>query len=68
KAYFGSANLTGAGLGVKSDNRRNFENGVLTDEPSLVEPLAEQFDSVWRGACYVKCGRKKFCGDGPLEQ
>ena len=68
KAYFGSANLTGAGLGVKSDNRRNFENGVLTDEPSLVEPLAEQFDSVWRGACCVKCGRKKFCADGPLEQ
>ncbi len=68
KAYFGSANLTGAGLGVKSDNRRNFENGILTDEPSLVEPLAEQFDSVWRGACCVKCGRKKFCVDGPLEQ
>ena len=39
KAYFGSANLTGAGLGAKSDNRRNFENVLLTDEPSLVELL-----------------------------
>ena len=67
-AYFGSANLTGAGMGAKSERKRNFENGVLTDEPSLVEPLAEQFDSVWRGACCVKCGRKKFCADGPLEQ
>ena len=66
KAYFGSANLTGAGLGAKSDNRRNFENGVLTDDPSLVEPLCEQFDSVWRGACCVACGRKAFCGDGPV--
>ena len=66
KAYFGSANLTGAGLGAKSDNRRNFENGILTDEPSLVAPLSEQFDSVWRGACCITCGRKKFCGDGPL--
>ena len=66
KAYFGSANLTGAGLGAKSDGRRNFENGVLTDEPSLLEPLSEQFDSVWRGACCAKCGRRNFCGDGPV--
>ena len=27
-AYSGSANLTGAGMGAKSDNRRNFEAGV----------------------------------------
>lgn len=66
KAYLGSANLTGAGLGAKSDNRRNFENGILTDDPALIEPLSEQFDSVWRGACCVKCGRKSFCGDGPI--
>ena len=26
--------------------KRNFENGVLTDDPALVEPLVEQFDSV----------------------
>ncbi|MFO7810006.1 MAG: phospholipase D-like domain-containing protein, partial [Candidatus Delongbacteria bacterium] len=30
-AYAGSANLTGAGMGAKSDNRRNFENGIITD-------------------------------------
>ena len=67
RAYFGSANLTGAGLGAKSDNRRNFENGILTDEPSLVAPLSEQFDAVWRGARCASCGRKRFCGDGPLD-
>ena len=66
KAYFGSANLTGAGLGAKSDNRRNFENGLLTDEPSIVEPLCEQFDAIWRGAHCPKCGRKAFCGDSPV--
>lgn len=66
RAYFGSANLTGAGLGAKSDNRRNFENGILTDEPSLVVPLSEHFDAVWRGAYCAACGRRKFCGDGPL--
>ena len=63
KAYFGSANLTGAGMGAKSEKKRNFENGVLTDDPALVEPLVEQFDSVWRGAFCRDCGRRDHCGD-----
>ena len=46
KAYFGSANLTGAGMGAKSERKRNFESGILTDDPALVNPLVEQFDSV----------------------
>ena len=54
KAYSGSANLTGAGMGAKSERKRNFENGVLTDDPSLVEPLVEQFDAVWRNAPAAK--------------
>ena len=66
RAYFGSANLTGAGMGAKGGTRRNFENGVLTDEPALVEPLAEQFDAVWRGAHCPKCGRRQFCTDCPV--
>ena len=63
KAYFGSANLTGAGMGAKSEKKRNFENGILTDDPALVKPLVEQFDSVWRGAFCRECGRRKFCSD-----
>ena len=63
KAYFGSANLTGAGMGAKSEKKRNFENGVLTDDPALVEPLVEQFDSVWRGDFCRDCGRRDFCSD-----
>ena len=62
-AYLGSANLTGAGGGAKSETMRNFENGILTDDPSLVEPLFEQFDSVWRGDFCRNCGRRKFCSD-----
>ena len=54
KAYFGSDNLTGAGMGAKSVKKRNFENGVLTDDPALVEPLVEQFDAVWRNAPAAK--------------
>ena len=68
RAYFGSANLTGAGMGAKNENRRNFENGVLTDDPALLEPLAEQFDRVWLGSYCAKCGRRKFCTDCPVEK
>ena len=66
KAYFGSANLTGAGMGAKSERKRNFENGVWTDDPALVDPLVEQFDLVWRGAFCHDCGRRDFCGDPPV--
>lgn len=62
-AYIGSANLTGAGIGMKSSNRRNFEAGILTDDSSLVEAAIEQFDSVWRGAHCGLCGRKQYCSD-----
>lgn len=62
-AYIGSANLTGAGIGMKSDNRRNFEAGIFTDELYLVESAMEHFDSVWRGDHCKKCGRKDFCSD-----
>ena len=68
RAYFGSANLTGAGMGAKGENRRNFENGVLTDDPAFVEPLAEQFDAVWRGAYCGKCGRRQYCTDCPVAE
>ena len=63
KAYFGSANLTGAGMGAKSEKKRNFENGILTDDPALIDQLVEQFDSVWRGDFCRECGRRKFCSD-----
>ena len=66
-AYMGSANLTGAGMGAKSARRRNFENGIISDEPAILAPLAEQFDCVWRGAHCGDCGRREFCADCPLE-
>ena len=62
-AYIGSANLTGAGMGMKSPNRRNFEAGILTDDPELVEAAMEEFDKVWRGEMCKKCQRKLYCGD-----
>jgi phospholipase D domain protein len=63
EAYIGSANLTGAGMGMKSENRRNFEAGILTDNPKIVEAAMEEFDKVWRGEMCKKCQRKTFCLD-----
>lgn len=62
-AYIGSANLTGAGMGMKGDGNRNFEAGILTDEPSLVDAAANHINSVWLGNHCAKCKRKDFCGD-----
>ena len=62
-AYIGSANLTGAGIGMKSSLRRNFEAGILTNDPQIVEAAIEQFDTLWMGAHCQKCGRQEFCGD-----
>lgn len=62
-AYTGSANLTGAGAGAKSSRKRNFEGGIITDEPGLVDAVAEQFDEVWTGTHCGNCGRKEYCAD-----
>lgn len=60
-AYIGSANLTGAGIGMKSPTKRNFEAGILTDMPELLDAATDQFDSVWTGSQCKLCGRKEFC-------
>ncbi len=62
-AYTGSANLTGAGVGAKSDRRRNFESGIVTTDPALIDQVADQFDRIWRGAYCRECGRKEFCDE-----
>ena len=63
EVYIGSANLTGAGIGMKADTTRNFEAGILTDEPEIVEQAMNQFDDVWIGRHCKNCKRKDFCPD-----
>jgi phosphatidylserine/phosphatidylglycerophosphate/cardiolipin synthase-like enzyme len=63
EAYIGSANLTGAGIGMKADTTRNFEAGILTDAPELVERAMSQFDDVWIGKHCKACKRREFCLD-----
>ncbi len=59
----GSANLTGAGIGMKAETTRNFEAGILTDDPQIVEQAMNQFDEVWMGKHCKTCKRKDFCSD-----
>ncbi len=62
-AYLGSANLTGAGMGAKSKDRRNFESGIISDEPYMVSGIMEQFDEIWMGAMCDTCKRREYCSD-----
>ena len=63
EVYIGSANLTGAGIGMKAETTRNFEAGILTDDPEIVEKALNQFDEVWIGKQCKTCKRKDICID-----
>lgn len=62
-AYTGSANLTGAGMGAKSAEKRNFEAGIITDDEEIIGKIMDQIDEIWRGEHCRGCRRKKFCAD-----
>ena len=62
-AYIGSANLTGAGLGAKSDHRRNFEAGIVTRDRQIIAPLMEYLDAYFLGDHCLKCQRRDVCPD-----
>ncbi len=62
-AYTGSANLTGAGLGIKSQAKRNFESGIITTNQRFVQSIMQQFDDVWRGKYCKECKRREYCPD-----
>lgn len=65
--YLGSANLTGAGLGAKGDQKRNFEMGVWTTSPAMIDAVLEQFNALWEGRRCQGCQRKDVC-PVPLEE
>lgn len=62
RLYLGSANFTGAGLGERGDERRNFELGVVTSDDVLLDAAQARFDRIWRGA---ECGACKVRGECP---
>jgi len=65
--FVGSANLTGAGMGVKSDDRRNFELGILTRDDAMRDGVSALFADIWEGHACESCGRKAHC-PVPLEE
>ena len=59
--YLGSANWTGAGLGAKLEERRNFEIGTWSEDPRLVREVASFFDLIWSGEFCPECGFRGSC-------
>lgn len=64
-AYVGSANLTGAGMGAKSEHRRNFEAGFVTEDKGHIRELMSFLDGFFIGDWCEKCQRREVC-PGPI--
>lgn len=62
-AYVGSANLTGAGLGAKSDEKRNFELGFCTEDFDVIDRVTALFEAIWSGAECGRCKLRDVCPD-----
>jgi phosphatidylserine/phosphatidylglycerophosphate/cardiolipin synthase-like enzyme len=62
-AYLGSANLTGAGLGAKHADKRNFELGFVTEDFDVIDRVQALFSAVWDGAECRTCRLRSSCPD-----
>ena len=62
-AFVGSPNLTGAGMGAKHDDKRNFEAGFLFDGPQHIDELCQWIDTLYLGDYCQNCRRRDFCPD-----
>ena len=61
KLYLGSANLTGAGIGSKSSNKRNFEFGLFTQNEKIIKKISNEIMKIWNYKYCEKCRTKKLC-------
>lgn len=62
-AYVGSANLTGAGLGAKGEDMRNFELGFVTEDFDVIDRVTALYEAVWSGAECRSCRLRSVCPD-----
>ncbi len=67
-AFVGSANLTGAGLGAKSEHRRNFEAGFAFDDREHINQLMEWIDNLYLGEHCHDCQRREYCPDPIIDR
>lgn len=63
RAFVGSANLTGAGLGAKGAHKRNFEAGFLTTDAGHLRELMGWIDQLYLGDLCAACQRRAYCPD-----
>ncbi len=66
KAFIGSPNLTGAGMGAKHPDKRNFEAGFITDEKKDLEKITTWVDELFLGEFCGRCRLRDRCPD-PLD-
>jgi phosphatidylserine/phosphatidylglycerophosphate/cardiolipin synthase-like enzyme len=59
--YLGSANFTGAGLGARSPEKRNFELGIVTDDCAMLDAVQAHFDQIWSGRACRTCQMRRLC-------
>jgi phosphatidylserine/phosphatidylglycerophosphate/cardiolipin synthase-like enzyme len=60
-ALVGSPNLTGSGIGAKSETRRNFEIGFLFEDEEETLPFVSYFDQIWMGTLCSSCKLRSLC-------
>lgn len=66
-AFVGSPNLTGAGMGSKHEDKRNFEAGFLFDDPAEIQKLVAWVDQLYLGEHCQTCRRRDYCPD-PIDE
>lgn len=67
-AFVGSANLTGAGLGSKHEDKRNFEAGFKFDQSEDIAKLMHWIDSLYLGEHCINCKRREYCADPIIDR
>lgn len=67
-AFAGSANLTGAGLGSKGVDKRNFEAGFMFDDTNDIAALSDWIDQLYLGEYCHSCKRREYCPDPIIDQ
>lgn len=64
--YLGSANWTGAAMGLRGTTRRNFELGFATRDDGLLDLVQGLFDEIWSGRRCAECSLRDSC-EAPLD-
>ena len=66
-AFVGSPNLTGAGMGAKHEDKRNFEAGFVFDDRDHIGKLVAWIDGLYLGEYCRNCRRRDYCPD-PIDE